>query len=126
MAVATGFTVKPNPAKVAAGIAWARTTPAALGQVICVPMTVQTNQLLVIRDPFVSLELPFVGDNADVAPVFTLKFRIPGVKPYVTAGPLERVSMSYWFRLYSKPHLIVWLPPTMFCMCALSSNLLRS
>src|SRR5215213_4076982 len=116
MAVATGFTVKPNDAKVAAGIAWARTTPALLGQVMTVPRTVQTNQLLVIREPFVSLELPFVSDKAEVAPVLPLKFKMPGVKPKVTAGPLERVSMSYLFWLNSKPHLIVWLPPTMFCM----------
>src|SRR3569832_1415905 len=115
MSVGVGFTVKPKADKVAAGITWARTTAAVFGQVICVPMTAQTNQLLVIRDPFVALELPFVGVKTDVAPVFALKFRIPGVKPKVTAGPLERVSMLYLFWLNSKPHLIVWLPPTMFC-----------
>jgi len=55
------ITVRPNAVSVAAGMADARVTPAEVGQVIAVVRTVQTNQLLVMRSPFVTLEAPFVG-----------------------------------------------------------------
>ena len=43
---ATGFTVRPKAANVAAGMDETRVTPAALGQLITVPRTVQTSQLV--------------------------------------------------------------------------------
>src|SRR5215510_14995613 len=120
IAVAAGFTVRPRAAKVAAGIDCARTTPAVVGQVIADVRTVQTSQLLVMRDPLVTLALPFVLLNGVATPVFALKLRFPGVKPNVIAGPLESVLMSYLFRNHSKPHLTVCLP-AMFCRWALNS-----
>src|SRR6185312_11308368 len=74
MVLDTGLTVRPNAANVAAGIAWARATPASLGQLMTVPRTVQTSQLLAIRDPLVALELPLVLLNG-----FPAEFTAPGV-----------------------------------------------
>src|SRR5437016_5749735 len=79
--VATGFTVRPNAASVAAGTADARETPAELGQVIAVPRTVQTNQLLVIRSPLVTLAAPFVADK--------------GLQGMVTLSQLEGLALRF-------------------------------
>src|SRR5262249_48683061 len=87
MAVAAGLTVSPRAASVAAGMDCARSTPAALGQVITLLRVVQTSQLLVMREPLVTLALPLVFDRPS-----------PGVNAKVRAGPLERVLMSYLFR----------------------------
>src|ERR1044072_8462510 len=89
IAVATGLTVKPSAARVAAGIACARATPGSLGQVITVPRTVHTSQLLVIRAPLIELELPLVFRSGVPSAVTA-----PGVNPKVAAGPLDLVSMS--------------------------------
>jgi hypothetical protein len=59
--VAAGLTVRPSAASVAPGIACARATPAALRTGDDVgATTVQTSQLLVMREPLVALELPLV------------------------------------------------------------------
>src|SRR5215217_8825627 len=99
IAVAAGLTVRPSAASVAAGSARARLTPGSVGHVIAVPRTVHTSQLLVMRDPLVAFESPLVFLKG-VPSAFTA----PGVNPNVTAGPLERVSISYLFWLNSKPH----------------------
>jgi len=65
--VAAGFTVRPNAVSVAAGMADARVTPAEVGQVIAVVRTVQTNQLLVMRSPFVTLEAPLWASDPNRA-----------------------------------------------------------
>src|SRR6266446_5627825 len=92
----------------------ARSTPLAMGQLMTVPRTVQTNQLLVMRDPFVTFAAPFVFDRG-VNGVGTAVGKVVNAK--VTAGPLESVLMSYLFRNSSTPHLNV-CSPTMFCMWA--------
>src|SRR5436190_24245932 len=97
MLVTVGLTVRPNPASVAAGMACARTTLAAVGQVMALARTVQTNQLLVIREPWVTFEAPLAGVRG-AAPGARLAV---GANASVTAGPLEPVAMSYILRNHS-------------------------